>query len=249
MRHHDVIEAMYLNGNTTKEISEVVRVSDSQVRNVLRQRDVTLVGRRRTGGHKINETFFRKWTPEMTYVLGFIVTDGCISGNSVIIAQKEAPILKRISDAMQTTFPVNKRSNNGNSYLHTLNISRKSIVEDLAELGVYPAKSLTQEMPDVPSEYLPHFIRGVIDGDGWVQDRGYVMNVTTASESFANALHDVFNAQGLNGRVAVDGNAYRVWVSGKQDVINLADWIYEDCGDLYLRRKYERFYVNKKAVA
>ena len=45
-------------------------------------------------------------------------------------------------------------------------------------------KSLTVPFPDVPEEFLPSFVRGVIDGDGWVQKTGYVMNVTTGSLHF-----------------------------------------------------------------
>lgn len=198
--------------------------------------------------YKVDESFFRKWSPDMAYVLGFILTDGHISGNTLVIAQKELEILERIAHSMDATHPIRRRTNNGNSHIHTLSINRKSIVDDLGRLGISADKSLTVEMPEVPSEYLPHFVRGVIDGDGWVQDRGYVMNVTSGSDAFATALHDVFEAQGYNGRLVKDGNAWRVWVSGKQDVINLADWLYEDCGDLYLRRKKKRFYVNKKAA-
>src|SRR5690625_5997972 len=73
-------------------------------------------------------------------------------------------------------------------------------------MGISEGKSRVVEFPEVPDEYLSHFIRGVIDGDGWVQDRGYVMNVTNASKSFAESLHDIFNDRGLNGRITEQGN-------------------------------------------
>ena len=119
----------------------------------------------------------------------------------------------------------------------------------MRELGVVEGKTHIMTFPDVPDEYLPHFIRGVVDGDGWIQERGYVMNVTNASESFSYSLLKTFQQRNLNARISKQNNACRVFVSGKQDVINLADWIYADCGDLYLPRKRERFYVNKKTPA
>ena len=181
----------------------------------------------------------------MAYVLGFILTDGCITGNTISLAQKDSEILERIRSAMDCTSPI-KRRKNGKYHLHTLSIHCKSMVEDLAAFSIGEKKSLTVGLPYLPAEYLPHFIRGVIDGDGWVQDRGYVMNVTSGSLKFSQALTDVFISEGLNARLAEDGPVYRIWVSGKEDVLKLGEWIYEDCGDLLLERKRARFEVNKK---
>jgi hypothetical protein len=181
----------------------------------------------------------------MAYVLGFILTDGCITGNTISIAQKEPEVLERIRIAMECTAPI-KRRKNGKYHIHTLSINRKSMVEDLAAFGLGEKKSLTVGLPYLPPEYLPHFIRGVIDGDGWVQDRGYVVNVTSGSLNFSQALTNVFINEGLNARLAEDGPVYRIWVSGKQDVRRLGEWIYADCGDLLLERKRARFEVHKK---
>ena len=240
---------MYNSGESTKTISESIGVSARQVRNILRSAGVDISSRRRTDGYIVDENFFRRWTSEMAYILGFILTDGNISRNSIAIAQKDADILEDIRDVMGATYPIKKRSNNGDSYLYTLTINRKSMVEDLENLGISENKSLTVEMPNVPEEYMPDFIRGVIDGDGWVQDRGYVMNITTASEVFAEQLRIIFENRELNTRIVIQGNAYRVWVSGKYDVIKLAEWIYGNEPKLFLERKRDRFFVNKKTLA
>jgi hypothetical protein len=181
----------------------------------------------------------------MAYVLGFILTDGCVSGNTITITQKEPEILERIKTAMECTSPI-KRHKNGKYHIHTLSITRKSMVEDLAAFGIGEKKSLTVGLPYLPSEYLPHFIRGVIDGDGWVHERGYVMNVTSGSFEFSRALTNVFIGEGLNARLVEDGSVYRIRVSGKEDVLRLGEWIYADCGDLLLERKRARFEVHKK---
>ena len=242
---HRRIISMYQDGSTTKEIADKFGMTQRGVTYVLNKYNVRLIERRRTNGRRINVNFFKRWTSEMAYVLGFVYTDGNVSGNTLSISQKDRSILEKINDVMDSDFPIRERTIN----VYSIDISRKVIVDDLRKLGVVEGKTHIMTFPDVPDEYLPHFIRGVVDGDGWIQERGYVMNVTNASESFSYSLLKTFQQRNLNARISKQNNAYRVFVSGKQDVINLADWIYADCGDLYLPRKRERFYVNKKTPA
>ena len=49
---------------------------------------------------------------------------------------------------------------------YSLNISSVKLARKLTELGVGPAKSLSLCFPDIPDEYVPHFMRGCWDGDG-----------------------------------------------------------------------------------
>ncbi|WP_155974203.1 hypothetical protein [Paenisporosarcina sp. HGH0030] len=44
----------------------------------------------------------------------------------------------------------------------------------------------------VSEKFLQSFVRGVIDGDGWVGHEGYQVNVTTGSLAFAEGLLAVF---------------------------------------------------------
>jgi LAGLIDADG-like domain len=239
----DVVDR-YLSGMKTAEIAVIAGCSVRYIRKVLTQFDVERRHLRREPTFSIDINFFKEWSPEMAYVLGFILTDGCINHNSVSIAQKDKQILERINTVMKSNYPIKQRKN-GNSTINLLVISRKEVVEDLAKFGILNNKSLTVDFPEVPLKYLSHFIRGVIDGDGWVQDRGYVMNVTSGSLAFAFHLHETLNYCGFNGRITKHGKFYRVWVSGKDDIIRLGRWLYgKGCGDLYLPRKRERFEIN-----
>lgn len=234
-RNEDIIKR-YNDGESTASIAGIYDISDRQVRNVLTENGVQLTRRTK---YDVNEEFFRSWSSDMAYVLGLTLTDGTMT-----LAQKDRHILEQVNDVMSSTYPIRYRDN-----VHKLAISRKAIVEGLAALGITERKSFTTEMPDVPPEYLADFLRGVIDGDGWVQDRGYVMNITTASKVFAGQLLGEFERRGLNSRITQQGRAYRVWVSGKYDVLALADWIYGTDSKIYLERKRKRFYVNKKTLA
>lgn len=238
----DDVVSLYVNeGKTSKEISEIAGVTPRYILSVLKENGVVLTEKRRTNGHKVNVDFFKTWSPEMSYVLGFVLTDGCISKNTLTIAQKSPEILEEIKVAMGTDAPVTKRKN-GKSFIHTLIINRKEIVKDLANLGITPNKSRSVGFPTVPNEHLPHFIRGVIDGDGWVQDRGYVLNVTSGSKAFADQLKQILVERNFNSRVSEESNIYRIWVSGKNDVLRMGKWLYEDSRNLFLQRKRDRFF-------
>lgn len=246
-RNEDIANR-YQNGESSKSIAAIYDISDRRVRSILEEMGVP---RKRTGRksvYEINTNFFKVWSSDMAYVLGFILTDGNIAGNVFSISQADNEILTKINDTLSSTYPIRRRRN-GRNYLYTLTVSRRSMVKDLKALGITKNKSRTIRMPDVPDEYLADFIRGVIDGDGWIQDRGYVMNITTASEKLAEQLRGVFEGLGLNTRITIQSNAYRVWVSGKNDVIKLAEWLYGNEPRLYLGRKRERFFVNKKTLA
>lgn len=123
-------------------------------------------------------------------------------------------------------------------------INSKEIKIDLENMGITHNKSLNVPFPTVPDEYLPSFVRGVIDGDGWVQPKGYVMNVTTGSEKFANGLLSVFKAWNLRSEISQQitqsGNPiYRVWVKGKDELPKLAKIIYNDATDNHIAYKKE----------
>lgn len=242
----DEIVTRYQAGESTASIEKDAGVSDRQIRRLLNREGVRMRPTDKPPIHDVNTDFFKRWSPEMAYVLGFVVTDGCVTGNQLSISQKDRDILEKIAQAIGATSPVTARKNNGGkTIIHALTISRQEIVQDLMRYGVTPRKSCTVQFPEVPKKYLPHFLRGVIDGDGWVHERGYRVSVVSASLSFAERLVAILFERGFNARLMLDNSGkstyYRAVVSGKDDVCRLGEWLYRDCGDLYLPRKRERF--------
>lgn len=179
---------------------EYTWLSDCAIYNVLKKNNVTLKHKQYSGQprkHKVNENFFKVLSHEMAWVLGLFVTDGTVSGttHSIHFAQKDERILQVIAKYMDADYvlaPVGSTKKTP-----TLIINSREIKKDLEIIGIISNKSLTIKFPQVPDNYLPSFIRGVIDGDGWIQDRGYVMNITTGSKSFAEGLFNVFKLGSL----------------------------------------------------
>jgi intein/homing endonuclease len=123
--------------------------------------------------YKVNENFFKAWSPTMAYVLGFIYADGCIypsvRGSYLSVTSIDEHIIVNIKRWMEsdhtitkTIFADNRKPRFG------LKIGNKEIYADLLKLGVYPNKSLTVRMPDIPQFVLRHFVRGYFDGDGCI---------------------------------------------------------------------------------
>ena len=141
--------------------------------------------------HKPNEAFFSEWSPELAWVIGVIWTDGNFYRNTVEVCSKDSDLVEFIDDL--TGANNIKLKNNGN-HLRTY-FSSLTVATFLRSIGLSQNKSFTIRWPkQLPLELEGHFMRGVIDGDGWIslrQDRvnqaAPDLNVgfCTASEGFA----------------------------------------------------------------
>lgn len=203
----DVIIKLYKSKMPHKEISKITGLSDRAIRNVMYKYGVEMNREQSSGQprkHKVNEDFFKTWSSEMAWVLGLFLTDGCINkeNHTITLTQKNTTILKLVAKMMDADYvlaPIAKSRRTP-----TLMINSKEMKEDLRKLGIHPNKSLSVRFPEVPKEYLPAFIKGVIDGDGWVQKTGYVMNVTSASKEFADGLLRVFQSWELQSEITTE---------------------------------------------
>ena len=117
----------------------------------------------------------------------------------------------------------------------------------LEKHGMTPNKSLTLSFPDISENLLPHFIRGVFDGDGSIykhKDNGYTLTITSTNDfcmSLKNIVEEklnihcgIYDAQNHNGITKV------FTISGRIQTKKFLDWIYRDA-ELFLERKYNRY--------
>ncbi len=245
----EAIITMYKSGMPFKEMEVIVGLSDRAIRNVLYKHGVPMNREQYSGQprkNKVNERYFKIWTHDMAWVLGLFITDGHVNKkfHSISFSQKDERILKLIAKYMEADYilaPIGPTRSTP-----TLIINSKKLKKDLENLGIYPNKSLTVPFPNVPQEFLSSFVRGVIDGDGWVQKTGYVMNVTSGSQNFAEGLLSVFQSWELRSEISTTINQaanpiYRVWVKGKYDLPKLAKIIYNDAeNDNFIFHKKQR---------
>lgn len=203
-----------------------------------------------------NENFFKKWSPEMAYVLGFFAADGnmCIhrnGGKFLEFTSCDRGILVKIKKLLNSSHKISTRLRDTKSY--RIQIGSKEMFTDLLKLGMLPAKSLVLKFPEVPVEYLRDFIRGYFDGDGcvsvgryWHKDRSQwkweiTSRFTSGSKDFLEKLLILLKTYCLGGFIYKKKNDYEL-VFSRRDSVALSKLMYHNIpAKLYLDRKYKKF--------
>lgn len=203
----------------------------------------------------LNYKFFDNWTEQSAYVLGFIMADGYIhlADNdchrnilSICLHERDKDIIDKIMMAL---------SFEGKVVYHkgtvTLQISNRHLIEQVALKGIpVKDKSYCAQFPDtIPEPFVKHFIRGLIDGDGWIQYKYF-----QGTLAFGIGLCGTYGiVEGTRDRLLpncsdiqlvknTDIN-FKINIRGKR-AFKIASWLYQDA-TIYLNRKYN-IYVQAK---
>lgn len=210
----------------------------------------------------LNQDFFKKWNPEMAYVLGFFVADGCMMKNKrgahfIEFQITDRDLLISIKQAFNASHKISFRvGNERHRTRYRLQIGSKELFSDLFNLGVTPRKSKTIKLPSIPEEFFSHFLRGYFDGDGcvsltkyWRKNRqcwywAFTTRFTSGSKIFLRQLWQYLKKY-ISGGYLQDksGSGYDL-VFSRKDGLALFRLMYNNINlssDLYLKRKYNKF--------
>lgn len=188
----DIIRMYTIEEKSLKEISILLDVNDGTVRKRLVDNNIRIRSRSECkklkdktspcsgNGRKYNLNFnyFKNWSRNMAYILGFIGADGYINKNNsfvrISLQRGDIDILDKIKNEIDFTGEVSKSTHRIGDMEYptaTLCIYSKYMVKDLIELGIVNSKSFTITMDKIPYEYRLDFIRGYFDGDGSVGEQ------------------------------------------------------------------------------
>lgn len=127
--------------------------------------------------HILNKSYFENVDNEKkAYWLGFLYGDGNISKNKrqLTLVSKDREHLEKFKRDLDCDYeikPVNK--------IHRIIISSTKICKDLIQLGCVPHKTFKLEkIPDIQTDLIRHFIRGLFDADGCIYKRKYGIGFT-----------------------------------------------------------------------
>lgn len=193
----------------------------------------------------INQDYFKTWSSNMAYLLGFWYADGCIYGGKmfdITVHAKDKYIIKKFAEELSYDGPIKDYVDRQAA---RINFCCKVIYNDLISLGGTERKSLTLTFPTdiVPEEYLSDFIRGYFDGDGCVcLVKGGRINTSfcSGSKKFLDELLLI-----LKEKAGIQGGSYdpssKTIRFGKKDSLKLYLFMYKNNPELFLLRKKEKF--------
>jgi hypothetical protein len=211
---------------------------------------------------KWDTKFFETWSPEMAYVLGFLVADGYVFTNPrgsqyVCFVSADKEIIEEIRKALKSNHKIGikkqpKHANYKNA--HVLQIGNKEAVTKLKSFGIIQNKSLVIKYPKgIPEEFLGHFVRGYFDGDGCVYLREHFVKgrkkkkwifqtrFTSGSRSFLVGLHKALKPY-VNGGAILDRQGGHELIFSHKDGLALYNLMYNNTQSrLFLERKYKIF--------
>ncbi|MDP2905805.1 MAG: LAGLIDADG family homing endonuclease [Candidatus Omnitrophota bacterium] len=208
-----------------------------------------------------NVNFFKKWSTEMAYVLGYFAADGSMYANPrgakyITFSSIDREMLEKVKRCLNSKHKIalRKRYNDNWQDSYTFQIGSKEMYSDMIKLGFMQNKARRFHLPKVPKKYMNHFIRGHFDGDGSIscgytkiKARNYKM-VPYVSSCFASAnlsfLREIYKVLKENAGLAgghIDKKGGHLAYS-KSDSIKLFYYMYRNATkDQYLERKYTKF--------
>ncbi len=210
--------------------------------------------------YNVDFDYFKKWSLEMAYLLGFICADGHIasSKNSLLIQlnKKDKYILENFMKFMKFEGKIYDYTSKTTCTLH---ISSKEITKDLMNFGLTRYKS--QELKwieQIPYQYVSHFVRGYFDGDGHVglaqahnpNNKKLIVKLVSTL-SFIQRLKLEFEKHYGSecGSIIDNSSYYELVYTGSNHTKSFLDWIYKDSTEeTRLKRKYDIYneFINKE---
>ena len=217
---------------------------------------------------QVNSDYFKTWSYNMAYILGYIATDGNVSQDRVLklaLQKQDRPLLEKIKDEIEFTGNIyNKeihlKSTDKDYESSYMNIYDREICTDLKKLNIISNKSLVLGRFDfIPDEYEMNFLLGVFDGDGSVgQNLGdkcknsiqIRLRYFSASLEFIEYIKDTMEKHGISEvkiREEKRKNDFYSLCYSTKDSIKFYEDAYSN-GTIWLDRKKEKFeyLINKR---
>jgi intein-encoded DNA endonuclease-like protein len=163
---------------------------------------------------KYDKDFFKTWSSDMSYVLGFLYADGNIVRSKrgthyVSWYTADESLLQAMRHILQAEHQIQLR-NTTSGKVYRMQVGSKEWFADLSRLGLTPNKVKRLMLPRIPIPYQGDFIRGYFDGDGnvWVGEIHKNRKIptptiqvafTSASFDFLVSLRGLLKERGLVG--------------------------------------------------
>lgn len=240
----DDICSAYKQGFSMKNIADNSSLSEHKIKKILLENNIEIRGLNNKG-NRIEDYFSTIDTPEKAYLLGIIQTDGNVrktNRNAALTITQHKDYAWYIEDMLLdfSDYICNTKDKN----CRQLQIGSKTIVNDLINIGIVPNKTKEQTNENIcklwesiPIEFKGDFIRGCIDGDGYVTffTQNRAMNEScnigfcSVKEILIDKIIDFINKKfDYKCGKDKDGNVYKLRITDRNKAIEIGNYLYSN---------------------
>ncbi len=247
----EVITTLYEAGYSTRDIGRMLGHGKSTINAAIVRHGGKL---RQVLGSDYPDFFDSADTPEKAYWLGFLSADGCMittarhpEGDhlSIRLAARDKGHLVKLKEALGAHAGVLDGMSNGfgkPTASASLSVGSRRLTEALLALGIGPRKSATQQPWDGPEDLMPHYWRGLFDGDGSLARKGpglwtvFLCGSEPCVRGFTSWAHEIC---GTKARPYFRTGCWYISIAGRSQVAKLVHAMYGNA-PVSLDRKRER---------
>ena len=205
---------------------------------------------------EVDSNYFEKIdTEKKAYWLGFLTADGYISSNDntieLCLKAEDKKHIEKFKKDLKSNHKISKKTSKLNNKMfdaYKISIKDIKLNNDLHFLGLNNKKSNNAYIPFrfIPNELMPHYIRGLFDGDGslYKLNQGKQIGITICTTISEYMIEDITkyikNELNIDVKYNNSRNVTDIRIYKTSDVNKFYNWLYKDA-NIYLKRKYDKF--------
>lgn len=201
-------------------------------------------------------------TEDKAYFLGLLLADGTINKRreeytivSLHVSQQDIDIVEKFKHYTQSENKIYIGSKINDC---ALRITSRKMVNDLSKFGIIPQKTgkNTICVDDIPEDLIRHFIRGLIEGDGWYSisntSTGRVVTSVGVCGDYNTCdfvqqwFQKILGTSPLKVSKVKNKNCYKIGYSSYDVGCRIVDYLYKDA-TVFINRKMEKAHELKHA--
>jgi intein/homing endonuclease len=240
--------SLYEDGNSIRQISKKLGVTEKSISSYLKQHNINVKQPKFNNiEYHFNENFFRKIDNEMNaYWFGFIMADGYVRTTSksyrlgITLNNIDKDHLQKFLNNIGSNHLIKTRIRYEREYSE-ISINSKTMIFDLIDKGCIPKKTyngfIGENVLCSLNEKIA-FLRGFLDGDGFISKNRYNIVYTIKSKQIAESVFEMIKELGVESKLYLDNkNLYRISIYNKLNFFKLLSLLYDNA-NIYLDRKY-----------
>ena len=224
------------------------------VSKILKRANIPLWTRQDLNLGDLQVNYFEEIDTEVkAYLLGLFAADGCVytkNGSklfSIQLQEEDSYMIEYIKNELKAPRKIvyDKRDKSA-----SISIINDVFVCHIMKYGVLEGKS-DRFFPNISGQLIPHYIRGLFDGDGSIVIRkahsyGTAMRccvVLLAHSKLINQIQEYLENKLNLSHLSLcsdGGDAYSVRYNSRKDFLSVTEFMYSDA-HLFLKRKFQKY--------